>query len=94
MLPDLPRPPIHATNTWNPIGQNLRPVPGCRLYYAHVEALSGARTYVFLGDQKHLTFVADLEQHVVVERLHDVVLRSAKLYPHQVDLLPVVRDAG
>jgi hypothetical protein len=55
---------IHATNAWNPTGYNLDEVPGTRLFYVHAEALSGPRTYVFLGTQQHLTFVADFAEHV------------------------------
>ncbi len=76
---------IHATNAWNPTGQNLTAVPGTRLFYVHVLALSGPRTQVFLGTQQHLTFVSDLEGHLDPSTLRDVVLDSAGLYPHQVD---------
>jgi hypothetical protein len=82
------RPPIHATNAWNPTGRNLLPVPGCRLYYTHTHTLGGPRTQVFLGTQHHLTFVADLEDHVPVERLRDILVSEYKLYPHLVDLEP------
>ena len=76
---------IHATNAWNPTGQNLLAVPGTRLFYVHVTALSGPRTYVFLGTQQHLTFVADFEEHVPPEELRERTLREFGLYPHQVD---------
>jgi hypothetical protein len=76
---------IHATNAWNPTGHNLLPVPGTRLYYVHATNLSGPRTFVLLGDQQHLTFVADAEGHLPPERLRQVVLEAAGLYPHLVD---------
>jgi hypothetical protein len=79
---------IHATNAWNPTGRNLTVVPGTRLYYTHAEALSGPRTFVLLGDQHHLTFVADLEGHVPVAAIRQVVLDRAGLYPHLVDAEP------
>jgi hypothetical protein len=79
---------IHATNAWNPTGQNLLPVPGTRLSYLHALSLSGPRTYVFLGSQQHLTFVADLEEHIAPELLRARVLESAGLYPYLVDLPP------
>jgi hypothetical protein len=77
---------IHATNAWNPTGRNLRQVPGCRLYYLYVETLAGARTQVFLGDQRHLTFVAELDGHVPEPELRAVLIATAGAYPHQVDL--------
>jgi hypothetical protein len=80
--------PIHATNAWNPTGRNLLPVPSTRLYYCHLEALSGQRTFVFLGSQKHLTFVADLEGHVAPESLRSIVIERYGLYPHLVDEEP------
>ena len=80
--------PIHTTNAWNPTGRNLLPVPGTRLYFVHAEALSGPRTFVLLGSQQHLTFVADLAGHVPPEALRAVVLREAGLYPHLVDSEP------
>ncbi len=76
---------IHATNAWNPTGHNLLGVPDTRLYYVHLEALSGPRTYVFLGSQQHLTFVADMDGHVPPEALRERMLREAHLYPHLVD---------
>lgn len=82
------RPPIHASNAWNPTGQTLLPVPGCRLYFHHCRTLSGERTQVFLGTQQHLTFAADLEGHVPVSDLRDLVITTAGLYPHLVDLEP------
>ena len=60
---------IHATNAWNPTGLNLRQVAGTRLYYVHAEGLHGERTYVLLGTQQHLTFVADLPDHVPPDAL-------------------------
>jgi hypothetical protein len=89
---------IHATNAWNPTGHNLLPVPGTRLFYAHVDGLNGARTLVLLGSQQHLTFVADFDSHVDPLQLRDLALSRAGLYPHQVDLepapgLPRVSDA-
>lgn len=77
---------IHASNAWNPTGLSLRPVAGCRLYYAHVERVGGARTQVFLGDQRHLVFVADLEGHLPDTELRERVLADGGLYPHQLDL--------
>ena len=79
---------IHATNAWNPTGHNLTQVAGTRLYFAHVEALNGPRTFVLLGDQQHLTFVADLEGHVPPESLRGVLVEQCGLYPHLVDLRP------
>ena len=79
---------IHATNAWNPTGHNLAAVPGTRLYYAHAESLSGPRTYVLLGDQHHLTFVADVEGHVPESDLRQLVLDQCGLYPHLVDAEP------
>jgi hypothetical protein len=80
--------PIHATNAWNPTGRNLEPVPGTRLFACQVESLGGPRTYVFLGDQRHLTFVADLEDHVETSELRTVAIERYGLYPHLVDLEP------
>jgi hypothetical protein len=80
--------PIHATNAWNPTGRDLQPVDGTRLYYTHLDALSGPRTYVLLGTQKHLTFVADLEGHVPSTDLRDRVVAEYGLYPHLVDTEP------
>ena len=79
---------IHATNAWNPTGQNLLPVPGTRLYFAHAEALNGPRTFVLLGAQHHLTFVADVSGHVPAAELREFILTEAGLYPHVVDLEP------
>jgi hypothetical protein len=76
---------IHATNAWNPTGLNLRQVPGTRLYYAHAEGLDGQRTYVLLGTQQHLTFVADMPGHVPSNALRARLLAEAGLYPHLVD---------
>jgi hypothetical protein len=85
-LPSLDRAPIHASNAWNPTGHTLAPVPGCRLYYAHVDRLSGPRTLVLLGDQQHLTFVADFDGHLPAGELRAATLGAAGLYPHLVDL--------
>ena len=83
-----PQPLIHATNAWNPTGRNLLSVPGTRLYYAHAEALNGLRTFVMLGSQQHLTFVADLESHVDPTALRALMIDSFGLYPHLIDLEP------
>jgi hypothetical protein len=79
---------IHATNAWNPTGRNLLPIHGTRLYYAHADALNGPRTFVLLGDQQHLTFVADLEGHVDPTTLRSIVIDQCGLYPHLVDREP------
>jgi hypothetical protein len=79
---------IHASNAWNPTGQNLAAVPGTRLYYVYAQGLSGERTYVFLGSQQHLTFVADLEGHAATDTLRERVIGEAGLYPHLVDSPP------
>jgi hypothetical protein len=50
--------------------------------------LTGPRTFVLLGDQHHLTFVADLEGHLDPNSLRDLLIASQGLYPHQVDLEP------
>jgi hypothetical protein len=63
-------------------------VPGTRLFYAHADALSGPRTYVLLGDQRHLTFVADLEDHVDPGSLRSLLIERFGLYPHLIDLDP------
>ena len=76
---------IHATNAWNPTGHNLLEVPRTRLFYVHLEALSGPRTYVFLGSQQHLTFVADFAEHVAPTELRERAVRQVGLYPHLVD---------
>jgi hypothetical protein len=90
--PSQPAPPtqpaIHATNAWNPTGRNLLPVPGTRLYYAHAEALNGPRTFVLLGSQQHLTFVADLEGHLDPATLRPLAIDRLGLYPHLIDLDP------
>lgn len=78
--------PIHATNAWNPTGRDLLPVDGTRLYYVHAFSLSGARTFVLLGDQKHLTFVADLDGHVEPSTLRALMIDRFGLYPHLVDV--------
>jgi hypothetical protein len=83
--------PIHATNAWNPTGHDLQPVAGTRLFYAHVGGLNGPRTVVLLGDQKHLTFVADLSGTVAVSELRSVVVEQLGIYPHLVDESPLVR---
>ena len=80
--------PIHATNAWNPTGHNLLPVAGTRLFYAHADALNGPRTYVLLGSQQHLTFVADLEGHVEPGSLRPLLIDRFGLYPHLIDLDP------
>lgn len=80
--------PIHATNAWNPTGRDLQPVAGTRLFYTHATSLSGPRTFVLLGNQKHLTFVADLEGHVEPTRLRELVIEQHGLYPHLVDVEP------
>ena len=80
--------PIHATNAWNPTGHNLLPVSGTRLFYAHVDALNGPRTYVLLGNQQHLTFVADLEGHLEPGSLRSLLIDRFGLYPHLIDLDP------
>ena len=80
--------PIHATNAWNPTGRNLLPVARTRLFYAHAEALNGPRSFVFLGGQQHLTFVADLEGHVDASELRLLLIERFGLYPHLIDLDP------
>ena len=80
--------PIHATNAWNPTGRNLLPVGGTRLFYVHADALNGARTYVLLGNQQHLTFVADIEGYIEPVELRSLVIERLGLYPHLVDLEP------
>jgi hypothetical protein len=80
--------PIHATNAWNPTGRNLLPVASTRLFYAHAESLNGPRTFVLLGDQHHLTFVADLEGHVEPTALRSTLIERFGLYPHLVDFDP------
>ena len=81
--------PIHATNAWNPTGRNLLPIAGTRLFYTHADALNGPRTYVLLGDQRHLTFVADLEGHVDPDSLRSLLIDRFGLYPHLIDVDPV-----
>ena len=83
-----PPAPIHATNAWNPTGRNLQPVPGTRVFFTHADALNGLRTYVLLGNQRHLTFVADLEGHVDPALLRSVLIERFGLYPHLIDLDP------
>ena len=83
-----PPAPIHATNAWNPTGRNLQPVPGTRLFFTHDDALNGPRTYVLLGNQRHLTFVADLEDHVDPASLRSVLIERFGIYPHLIDLDP------
>ena len=34
------------------------------MFYTHAGTLTGPRTFVLLGDQQHLTFVADVAGHV------------------------------
>jgi hypothetical protein len=89
---------IHATNAWNPTGRNLHSVPGTRLFYAHADTLTGPRSFVLLGDQQHLTFVADLQGHLDPSSLRNLLIDVHGLYPHQVDLepapgLPLVSDS-
>jgi len=79
---------IHATNAWNPTGRNLLPVPGTRLFYAHAEGLNGPRTFVLLGNQQHLTFVADVDGHADPTSLRALAIEQFGLYPHLVDLEP------
>ena len=76
---------MHATNAWNPTGLNLTGVPGTRLFYVHAEALSGPRTYVLLGDQRHLTFIGDFPEHVPPADLRQRLLDEYGLYPHLID---------
>ena len=83
-----PPAPIHATNAWNPTGRNLQPVPGTRVFFTHADALNGPRTYVLVGNQRHLTFVADLEDHVDPASLRSVLIERFGLYPHLIDLEP------
>ncbi len=80
------RAPIHPTNAWNPTGQPLLPVPGCRLYYVHRATVGGLRTQVFLGSQQHLTFVADFEGNVPFEALRARVIAERGVYPHLLDI--------
>ena len=80
--------PIHATNAWNPTGRNLSPVAGTHLYFAHGEGLNGLRTFVLLGTQQHLTFVADLEGHVDPATLRGLMIDDFGLYPHLIDIEP------
>ena len=81
-------------------GATCSPVAGTRLFYAHAEALNGPRTFVLLGTQQHLTFVADLEGHVDAGRAAlESPIDALGLYPHLVDLtpspgLPRVADAS
>ncbi|MDQ6671163.1 MAG: hypothetical protein M3069_10495 [Chloroflexota bacterium] len=77
---------IHATNAWNPTGRNLQPIPGTRLFFTHADALNGPRTFVLLGNQQHLTFVADIEGHLDPATLRDLAIHRFGLYPHLVDL--------
>ena len=79
---------IHATNAWNPTGRNLLPVPGTRLFYAHAEALNGPRTFVLLGNQQHLTFVADVDGHIEPANLRALAIDRFDLYPHLIDVEP------
>jgi len=79
---------IHATNAWNPTGRNLLGVPGTRLFYAHAEGLNGPRTFVLLGSQQHLTFVADVEGHIEPAALRALAISAYGIYPHLVDLEP------
>ena len=81
----MPTLPIHSTNAWNPTGHDLSPIEGTRLYYTHADALNGPRTFVLLGDQKHLTFVADLDGHVEPSELRELLIDRFGLYPHLID---------
>ena len=81
---------IHASNGWNPTGRNLLPVDGTRLFYAHADALNGPRTFVLLGSQQHLTFVADLEGHVEPSSLRSLLIERFGLYPHLIDIDPAL----
>jgi len=81
----VPNPPIHATNAWNPTGRDLRPIEGTRLYFAHADALNGPRTFVLLGDQKHLTFVADIEGYIEASDVRSLLVERFGLYPHLLD---------
>ncbi|TME23555.1 MAG: hypothetical protein E6I75_29255 [Chloroflexi bacterium] len=63
-------------------------MPGTRLFFTHADALNGPRTYVLLGNQRHLTFVADLEDHVDLASLRSVLIERFGLYPHLIDLDP------
>jgi hypothetical protein len=82
----MPKPPIHATNAWNPTGRTLSAVPGTRLYWTHAASLSGPRTFVLLGDQRHLTFVADLPEHVNPGALRQIAIDEYGIYPHLIDV--------
>ena len=84
----LTQPVIHATNAWNPTGRNLLSVPGTRLFYTHAEGLNGPRTFVLLGSQQHLTFVADVEGHVDPGIIRSLIIERYGLDPHLVDLAP------
>jgi hypothetical protein len=79
---------IHATNAWNPTGRNLEPVPGTRLFFCHADALSGPRTFVLLGNQQHLTFVADFVGHVAPDALRELAITQLGLYPYLIDAQP------
>ena len=63
-------------------------MPGTRLFYTHADNLNGPRTFVLLGSQQHLTFVADFDAHLDPSALRELVLAQSGLYPHQVDLAP------
>ncbi len=63
-------------------------MPGTRLFFTHAHALNGPRTFVLLGNQRHLTFVADLEDHVDPASLRPVMIERFGLYPHLIDLDP------
>jgi hypothetical protein len=63
-------------------------VPGTRLFFTHAESLSGPRTFVLLGNQRHLTFVADLEGHLAPGSLRSIMIDTFGLYPHLIDLDP------
>lgn len=76
---------IHATNVWNPTGRNLLPVADSRLYYTHAHTLGGPRTQVFLGNQQHLSYVAELEGHLPPESIREAVVTQGHVYPHLLD---------
>jgi hypothetical protein len=73
---------------WNPTGRTLYAVSGTRLFFTHTSALSGPRTFVFLGSQHHLTFVADLADHPPPEQLRRILIDTAGVYPHLIDVDP------
>jgi len=58
------------------------------LFYAHAETLNGQRTFVLLGGQRHLTFVADVEGFRDPMTLRSLAIDELGLYPHLVDAQP------